>query len=74
MKYYWKSRELLFGLMVGCPFQEEDDECPLLSVRSGDLRKMKQLAFEDIDEANMDSILSHHRICCDRRDGFFQLH
>ena len=74
VKNYWQSRELLFGLLVGCPFREVDADCPLLSVRSDNIQTMKRLAFEDIDDVGVDSILSHHRICCYQRDGVVCLH
>ena len=64
-----KSRALLFGLLIGCPFNEPDPECPLGGLRSEDLHEMKQMAFDQIEEHEVDFILSYHHTCCTGRDG-----
>lgn len=69
VSYCTESRALLFGLLIECPFKDPDPECPVLDMRERDIQKMKQMAFSDIDDEQMQFILKRHRSCCSLRDA-----
>ena len=69
MGYITDTRALVFGLLVRCPFDEAQGECPLESFRSSDLRDIKQLAFEEMNEELAVSIVEYHRNCAYIRDN-----
>ena len=67
MIYDCDSRALLFGLLVRCPFEGPDESCPLLSKRSSNPHKMREMAMQMGDD-DMNRILSHHDMCAALRD------
>ena len=58
----------LNGLVVGCPFNDPLDDCPLLEIRKLPLAERYKL-IKLMSEDEIRAILNHHKDCLERREN-----
>lgn len=68
MSFQIDPRSLLFGLMVKCPFDDAQEECPLHAYREGSLSDRRHVAFNVLSDSDVEEIIFYHNICCAMRD------
>ncbi|MCG6187235.1 hypothetical protein [Maribellus maritimus] len=57
----------LFGLLISCPMDEEDESCPLNKYRNLKSEEKFKFAFQ-CDDKEIDKILIYHNACLQRRE------
>lgn len=65
--YHYKSRDLLFGLLVKCPHGNARAECPFERFRSDNLPEMKETADRALNIDLAECLIEYHDHCIENR-------
>ena len=67
-----RSKFLLFGLLINCPFLRAKTDCPLHEFRCNPSLERKFHYLDGLEEENLEEMIAHHEQCYSRRSkGLF---